>query len=371
MGESFIKSLPLPEFSLWKKMQGKKPLISFELELSARCNNNCRHCYINLPAMDKKAKSRELSLEDLKEIADDAVSLGALWCLLTGGEPLLREDFFDIYLALKRKGLLVSLFTNATLITEEHVRIFKKYPPRNIEVSVYGVTEETYEQVTRRPGSFEAFRRGLDLLLEGGINVCLKAMALRSNRDELADIARFCKDKTKDYYRFDPFLHLRYDHNTVRNAEIIAERLSPAEIVALERSDPERFQTLKKNCNDFIFTENPHYTCDHILHCGAGNSSFVLSYDGLFRLCSSLWHPECVYDVSKGSLSEAFLNFVPHVRGFQSKRKDFLETCHTCRLINLCMWCPANTYLETGELDAPVDYFCEVAHARAKMLEKA
>ena len=141
MSESIVSSIPLPEFSLWEKMQDKRSAISFEIEITARCNNNCRHCYINLPADDKVAKENELSFEEIKEITDEAVSLGALWCLITGGEPLLREDFFDIYLYFKRKGLLVSLFTNATLITDEHVRLFKKYPPRDIEVSVYGITK--------------------------------------------------------------------------------------------------------------------------------------------------------------------------------------------------------------------------------------
>ncbi|MCJ7546627.1 MAG: radical SAM protein [Deltaproteobacteria bacterium] len=370
MGKSFIGSLSLPHLPLWEKLKDKRQLISFELELTARCNNNCRHCYINLPAGDQEAKKRELSLEGLQEIADEACSLGALWCLLTGGEPLLREDFFDIYLALKKKGLLVSLFTNATLLTKEHVRFFRQYPPRDIEVSVYGVTKETYEQVTRRPGSFEAFCRGLDLLRAGGIKVRLKAMALRSNSHELAAIARFCRAQTMDFYRFDPFLNLRYDHDTIRNAEIIAERLAPEEIVNLERSDPERFQSLKKHCDDLIFPRDHTYACDHLFSCGAGNGSFVLSYDGLFRLCSSLWHPDCVYDLKDGSLREAFLSFVPRVHELQSHRREFLASCHGCQFINLCMWCPAHASLETGELDAPVDYFCRVAHARAEMLQE-
>ena len=54
--------------------------------------------------------------------------MGALWCLLTGGEPLLREDFAEIYLGLKRLGLLVSVFTNACLVTPEHVELFQKVP---------------------------------------------------------------------------------------------------------------------------------------------------------------------------------------------------------------------------------------------------
>ena len=167
----------------------------------------------------------------------EAADLGAVWCLLTGGEPLLREDFADVFLGLKRLGLLVSVFTNACLVTPEHVELFRQYPPRDVEVSVYGATAATYEAVTRRPGSYDAFVRGLELLLAGGVHVRLKAMALRSNGHELDEIARFCRAHTRDYYRFDPLLHLRFDGDPARNDEIRGERLTPAEIVAFERAD--------------------------------------------------------------------------------------------------------------------------------------
>jgi radical SAM protein with 4Fe4S-binding SPASM domain len=370
VSESVVSSIPIQEFALWEKIKDKRALVSFDLELTARCNNNCRHCYINLPVNHKKAKEKELSVEEIKEIAEQAVSLGALWCLITGGEPLLRPDFENIYLTLKKLGLLVSVFTNATLIKEEHIALFRKYPPRDIEVTIYGVTQDTYERVTRKPGSFNAFMHGLDRLFKSDIKVRLKAMALRSNLDELPQIADFCRKHTKDYFRFDPFLHLRFDRNSERNQEIISERLSPAETVVLERSDPQRFESLKKGCDKFIVPEFSKHECNHLFHCGAGNGSFSLSYDGHLRLCSSLWQPDSVYDLKKGSLIDAWQNFIPKIRDIRSDRRGFLENCRVCPLINLCLWCPAHAYLETGEMDAPVDGFCQVAHARADALKK-
>lgn len=366
-----VSSLPLQELPLWDKMRIKRDLISFDLELTARCNNDCRHCYINIPVGDGTARDNELSFEDIGEIGDEAVSLGALWCLITGGEPLLRDDFFDIYVCLKRKGLLVSVFTNATLVTDDHVRLFLEYPPRDIEVSVYGVTKDTYERVTRRPGSFSSFMRGLDLLTENGIQVRLKAMALRSNISELPEIAAFCRERTKDYFRFDPFLHLRFDGDLTRNREIESERLFPEEIVALERIDGDRFRSLEEECDKLIVPEFAQVASTQLFLCGAGEGSFVLSCDGLFRLCSSLWHPDCVYSLRKGSLTDAWHNFVPMVRDMRSNRKEFLEKCRVCPIINFCMWCPAHAYLETGEIDAPVEYFCKVAHARVDALKNA
>jgi radical SAM protein with 4Fe4S-binding SPASM domain len=370
MKKSYISSIALPEFALWDKIKSRRSLISFELELTARCNNNCRHCYINLPAGDNTAREKELTISEINRLADEAVSLGACWCLLTGGEPLLRRDFPDIYLLLKKKGLLVSVFTNANLITGEHIKLFRRYPPRDIEVSVYGVTEETYEAVTRTPGSYKTFMRGLQLLTNGEVKIRLKAMMLRSNFHEFAKISGFCRQKTKDYYRFDPFLHLRYDRDPERNRDIQAERLTPEEIVKLETSDPERFKVLENNIHSYIRTDKEEKTDNRLFLCGMGNGSFVMGSDGLFRLCSSLNHPDFRYDWRNGNLEEAWNRFTPRVVETRAEENPMTLECKICPIINLCLWCPAHAHLETGNLDRKVDYFCRVAHARAKNLDK-
>jgi radical SAM protein with 4Fe4S-binding SPASM domain len=363
--------LEIQQFPLWDKLKDKRIPLSFDLEVTARCNNDCRHCYINLPAGDRTAVARELTVAEIGDIAAQAVKLGAVWCLVTGGEPLLRPDFADLYLTLKRKGLLVSVFTNATLVDEELVGLFKKYPPRDIEVTVYGVTRETYEAITHRSGAFDKFMRGLNLLLESGVHVRLKAMALQSNLQEQAAIAAFCRARTKDYFRFDPQLHLRYDGDAVRNELIRAERLTPTQVIALENADQQRMDSLRNNCDTFINAEFAQYSGDHLFHCGAGNGSFSVSYDGRFRLCSSLWAPGTTYDLRAGTLSEAWHDFVPRVRDLRSQRQEFLESCRSCALVNLCLWCPAHAHLETGALDGTAPYFCAVTHARAEMLQES
>ena len=362
-------TLEIQQFALWSKMEARRLPLSFDLEVTPRCNLDCRHCYINLPAGDRAARARELSLAEIDRIAGQAVKLGALWCLITGGEPLLRGDFTDLYLMLKRKGLLLSVFTNACLVTEEHVKLFRRYPPRDIEVTVYGATAETYERVTRRPGSHAAFRRGLELLLDSGVKVRLKAMALRSNVHELPEIAAFCRQHTTDYFRFDPLLHLRYDGDPIRNAEIRAERLSPAEVVAIEQADAERAEYLRKDCDELIIPELCDMGCDHLFHCGSGTGSFTVSYDGRFRLCSDLCQPDCTYDLRQGTLAEAWSDLVPRVRDLRSRSQEFLTKCRRCPIVNLCLWCPARAHLETGQMDAWVEYFCQVAHARAAALQ--
>jgi radical SAM protein with 4Fe4S-binding SPASM domain len=364
MSQTFVTAVDIHDLGLGGRARGSHPL-SFDLEVTARCNLDCRHCYINRPAGDHEARSKELSLAQITRIAREAVAMGALWCLVTGGEPLLREDFLEIYLMLKRLGLLVAVFTNASLVTPRHVEVFRRYPPRDVEVTVYGATQATYERVTRRPGSFAAFRRGLDLLLAGGVPVRLKAMVLKSNLHELDEISRFCRKRTKDFYRFDPLLHLRYDGDPERNEAIRRERLAPEEIVAIERADRERFGALVRQCGPLARPASPNTAGNRLFHCGAGEDGFAVGYDGAFRLCSGLCHPDTIYDLCAGTLAEAYRQVVPRVRGMVSDRPEFLDHCRGCRLADLCLCCPAHAALETGRMDGWVPYYCACAHARA------
>ncbi|MBU4267948.1 MAG: radical SAM protein [Acidobacteria bacterium] len=380
--------IDIQDLGIWKTVRQKRIPLGFDLELTARCNLNCRHCYINLPATEFRTAANELKTKEIYRIAEQAVELGALWCSLTGGEPLLRPDFKDIYLALKKLGLLVTVHTNATLVGDEQVELFRNYPPRDIEVTVYGTSAETYERVSRIPGSYERFRKGLQRLIDGRVKVRLKAMALRSNLNEMKDIAKFCRKQTKDYFRFDPLLHLRIDRNQERNVEIMAERLLPVEVARLEREDPERFDSLMKGCgrliepirSDHSYDEclacSKSSTCEHfdrmtrLITCGAGNSGFYIAHDGSFRLCASLCTPGTTYDLRNGTLKEAWEKFAPAIRDLRIDKGGLLKKCHSCAIINLCMNCPALAYLETGVMEEPVTYFCEVARARRKNLEE-
>lgn len=364
-----MKTVKLPDSDLVRKLEQRALPASINFELTARCNNNCRHCYINLPEHDEAARRRELSFAEIEDIADQALQCGALWCLLSGGEPLLRPDFNDIYLMLKKKGLLVSVFTNACLITESQVELFKAYRPRDLEVTVYGLSEETYERVSGVKGSYRRFRRGLELLLANGIAVSLKAIAIRSNVHELDQIAAFCAAHSSKPFRFDPFLHLRYDFDEKRNRMIRAERLSAEEVTRIELGNPERRKSLEKSCEKLILTER-HSEDGRLFSCGVLQSGFEISYDGQLRLCGPLWHPDFVRDLRTMPLLRAYREIAAKVQQARSSNPEFITKCNNCNIINLCLFCPAHSYLETKKLDDPAEVFCKTAHARATALRE-
>jgi len=94
-GNPYIVRLSSQGSPLWETT--RPILMELDIELTERCNNNCIHCCINLPADDLMAKERELSTSAIKGILKEAASLGCLSVRFTGGEPLLREDFEELY----------------------------------------------------------------------------------------------------------------------------------------------------------------------------------------------------------------------------------------------------------------------------------
>jgi radical SAM protein with 4Fe4S-binding SPASM domain len=126
-----------------------------------------------------------------------------------------------------------------------------------------------------------------------------------------------------------------------------------------------------KKCDELISTEGEGKD-DYVFNCGTGKGDFTISYDGKFKLCSSLCNPALTYDlrIKGNTVKDGFKKLLPLVFGLRSGNKEFLERCCSCTIGNLCICCPAHAWIESGQLDKPIDYFCDVAHARAAALMK-
>jgi len=363
--DSYVARLTINKASLWKN---KSPLLGrLDMELTERCNNNCAHCYINLPADDLPAKKKELSADEIKQILKEAVSLGCMTVRFTGGEPLLRGDFEELYIFTRKSGLKVILFTNATLITPHLAELFSHIPPlEKIEVTVYGMKKSSYEAVTRVDGSFEAAWRGINLLLEKKIPFVVKGVLLPSNKNEIEEFETWAAtipwmDKPPSYSMFFD-LRCRRDEQkknlTIRNYRFSAE----AGLKILTRRKEEYMKGMKEFCSKFMRPAG-----DKLFSCDSGHGGCVDAY-GKFRLCMTLRHPDTVYDFKKGSFKDALSNFFPKLREIKATNPDYLNRCAKCFLKGLCEQCPAKSWMEYGTLDTPVKYFCEIAHAQARFL---
>jgi len=360
----YCEKLNRAEVKLW---QSKRPVLeNLDIELTERCNCNCIHCYINLPADDRNALRRELSTEEVKEILRQATLLGCLRVRFTGGEPLLRDDFSEIYTAARRLGLRVALLTNATLITPEIARLLASIPPLEpIEITVYGMERESYEAVTRTPGSFQAAWQGIHLLLAEGIPFIVKGALLPPNRLEVERFEQWAS--TIPWMDKPPLYSLLFDLRARRdsmekNRHIRALRISPEDLVEfLSRRREEYLKQVRAFCSRF--TQPPG---NRLFPCGAGVGGACADAYGAFQMCLLLRHPDTVYDLKKGSLRHAIEEFFPKVREIKARDHEYLNRCARCFLNGLCEQCPAQSWMENGTLDTPVEYLCEITHAQAR-----
>jgi radical SAM protein with 4Fe4S-binding SPASM domain len=351
--------------TLWKK---KAPLLrSIDFELTERCNNNCIHCCINLPENDDSARKKELSTKDWFSLIDQAAELGVLTVRFTGGEPLLRGDFIELYLYARRTGMKVLIFTNACLITPELADLFFKIPPlEEIEISAYGMKRDSYESVTRKRGSFDEYRKGLHLLLERNIPFIVKGTLFPETRDEKEEFITWASTIPwmDSFPSFAMFLELRHRRDSkIKNKRIKDLRISPKEGLKILTLKPSLYKKESARfCNTFL--EEPN---NNIINCNFHNSLCIDAY-GKIQFCLALRHPETVFDFREHSLNDVLTQFIPEFRKQKSRNPDFLNRCGKCFLRSLCEQCPAKSWSEHGSIDQPVDYVCEIAHEQARYL---
>jgi radical SAM protein with 4Fe4S-binding SPASM domain len=324
------------------------------LELTHRCNNRCRHCFNNLRLDDAPALGRELSTVEVSGILEEAAALGCVWVLLTGGEILLRPDFTEIYDHARRLGLLVTLFTNGTLVTPELADHLARHRPFSVEITLYGATPETCERVTGAPGSFGACLRGIRLLRERGLPLKLKSTVSALNRHEVEAMRRLAEEELGLPFRFDALLNARCDGRPGP----LGLRLSAEEVVALDLADPARAEALR----EFAAATHPGGTVSALYPCGGASHSFAVDPYGRLRACAI--SPGKGFDLRTASFREGW----ELLAGLRALKLDADAVCRSCALRALCGMCPANGELECGDPHRPVDFLCRVAHLRALVL---
>ncbi|MFH1093585.1 MAG: radical SAM protein [Candidatus Omnitrophota bacterium] len=353
MGNSCLLRASYTEFTMQihKNAFANSIPIDGVLELTQRCNLACGHCYC---VADHTRP--EMGFEQICSLLDELSDAGCLWLLLSGGEPLLREDFKDIYLYAKKKGFIISVFTNATLITDDIIDFFKQYAPFVVEVSLYGSTQKTYAKVTGVPNSFRSCMDGISMLVKAGVSLKLKTTLTKDNVHELKQMEKIAADLGVEF-RFDAMLHPKLD----RNKSSQKVRLSASDVVDLDEEDAQR----KKEWEKVWQTLGPSQKQDKLFNCGAGVSSFHIDPYGMLRACDMVRVP--AYKLC-GPQRMSFQQAWPGLAQLKFERSGALNKCNECRLANICEQCPGWAYLEHGNYESKVDYLCEIAKIRAERM---
>lgn len=354
----------IPETSFFLSRITAPALREIDIELTERCNNRCIHCYINRPEDDTDARAREMETGFVLDLLRQAADLGCLSVRFTGGEPLLRADFREIYIAARRLGMRVTIFTNARLITPELSDLFEKIPPgRPIEVSVYGMRPDSYDSTAGVRGAYHEYKNGVARLLHYGIPFMITGV-FPENRHEFPVLEAWASslpDMEKPGLLLNFELRARRD-NPQKNRIIAKFRLAPSEIVAECSKDPNYLREMRQFCSKFLRPAD-----DRLFSCGAGLKICVDSY-GFAQMCLLLRHPDTTMNLRQTSLESVLSHHFVKFRELRGTDNEYLRRCAVCFIRGLCDQCPAKSWMEHGSLDTPVEHLCDTAHVTARYL---
>ena len=355
-----LPSVQLTEL-LYQKASRRLLPLSGTFELSPVCNFACRMCYVRMTAGQVKAHSRPiLTLDDWRRIAREARDQGMLYLLLTGGEPFLGPEFRTLYEELVDMGFLISINTNGSLIDEEAIRWLRKRPPRRINITLYGGSDETYQRLCLAKGVFGRVDRAIRGLKEAGISVKLNCSLTPYNEadlDQMMDYAEqngLVMDVTS--YMFPP---IRRDEGSVG---VNDSRFTPEEAatyrlrVYRRQSSPEQYKKLLRDILDgYVDPPGLDEGCvdpvDGKIRCRAGKASFWITWDGFMTPCGMMPAPKV--DLMQSDFSSAWAELTRISGALQLS-----GLCEKCPNVKICHPCAAMAVAETGDPAGIPQYLC-------------
>lgn len=363
---------PLTEFMFAKANREKIP-ISGTFELTPVCNFSCRMCYVHKTAREAAEHPRPvLTLEQWMRIAEEARKEGMLYILLTGGEPLLWPDFWILYENLCRMGFIVSVNTNGSLIDSHAIECFKRNPPRRINISLYGVSDSTYEALCQVKGMFSRVDRAITGLQEAGITVKLNGTLTPYNVCDLEAMVDYAEKRKlilqTTTYMFPPIR---------RNPSMVGrnERFSPDEAAfyqlecyRLQYGEEKYISYLERIREGFVDPPGLDEACrdpvDGKICCSAGRAAFWVTWDGWLTPCGMMPEPRidlasCPFDQVWKEITEICAELCTS------------GICIKCPNQNICHACAAMALTETGRISGIPRYLCEVSGEMKRIANQA
>ncbi|PYZ79204.1 radical SAM protein [Citrobacter koseri] len=313
-----------------------KNLTSATIEIITSCNFKCPHCYL-----DNKTSSG-ISVDEWKSVINKLMLKGCRKLIITGGEPLLYKEFISLYTFIHQQGIEISLFTNASLMTEKHFELFGKYPPSSVSVSIYGKNNREIRNFSKnKRASLDKIMSNIARLEQLGITIYKGLTLCKSISVSSSDLAFFSENKIEINTYLIPSLN--YQNN-------LGERLEPNEIVQIE-NNLEMKRTIQ---GDIISIDN----LDYFKKCSGGHSSLFVDQFGLASICAVYRKKQC--NIVDRNINDVWaeLNSISE----QLHKIYYDSKCGQCVLNAACRNCPAYMDLEHDEYKN--EYLCDLASAR-------
>lgn len=351
---------------LLRQARMQKSPINGSIELLPLCNMNCKMCYVRLSRAEMEAQGTMRTWEEWLEIGRQMKESGVLFLLLTGGEPLLFPNFKDLFVALKKMGMVLTINTNGTLIDEEWADFFAQYKPRRINITLYGSNAEIYRDLCQSADGFEKTTRAIRLLKDRGVDVKISGSAAKANENDLENIIRLGHSMNAPVFVDTYMMAATREREKPYDFQSRLDPISAARIrvrsLELEMT-PEAFRTYRDqaiwDADHFV----PGEEKEEQITCMAGWCSFSVNWQGFLQPCVILQEPHA--NVFEHGFKQAWKMVSEQAQQLKSASK-----CSICALRHLCRTCVAAGLTETGKHNGVPDYMCQYAAETLRLLRE-
>ena len=324
-----------------------------------KCNLNCKHCYSDAGGLSRQ----ELSTSEAMKVVDQIADFGVTSLAFSGGEPLMRTDFFEVATRAVESGLYVSLATNGTLLNKERVRILKKIGLNYVEVSLDGANSKTHDAFRGKTGSFDQALKGLENCVKEDICTCLAVTATKNNLAEIPSVLDLAEKmgierftlfnfvptgRGKDMLELDPSPEEREEV-----LEFLRKKLSEGSRIAILTTAPQlaRVALQVPSTQEDIVVPFAHMEsatiskkakalADFIGGCGAGRFYCAVSPEGSVQPCVFL--PITVGNLKTEKLEDIWFN--SSVFNDLRDREKLKGRCGRCEFKFVCGGCRARAF---------------------------
>lgn len=341
--------------------------VAGNFELTARCNFNCPMCYVHMSEEQVRASGKELSARQWLTLAREARDKGMIFVLLTGGEPLVRKDFFEIYRGMKEMGLLISINTNGSMLRGQVLEEFLKDPPFRFNISLYGGCNETYQKMCGIP-AYDRVKENIRTLRSAGVEVSLNLSITPYNFQDLeriyADALELGVNVKASSYMY-PSVRVNGEQfgcgNRLSAREAARYSVAWDELRFTDEEFTLRAENMLKKVADV--REGCPVEPGEGVTCRAGSTSFWVTWDGKMMPCGMMTKP-VVYPEEVG-FSAAWEELKTETRKIRMP-----TGCANCENKEICAVCAAVCFTETGRFDGVPAYVCEKTREQLRITQE-
>lgn len=318
-------------------MEQKRYPVQSNFELTPRCNFNCKMCYVHLSPEEIAPRGRELTTAEWIKLGEQAVDAGTFSLTLTGGEPLMRPDFAEIYEAYSEMGFWITLQTNLSKMDEKIIALLEERPPKLIKSTLYGATDETYEKVCGVKNGLQKVRKGIEYVQHADIPLTLVSTVIQDNWDELNEIYQLAADYGIQLQHTNNVLDSRRNnnHDSILSSRILYEDLDKEEKEKVHFKEHPAIHTPLELCGNYK------------------NGGYWILWNGNMSLCA---HMKMDYQPLENSIEECFYTMFRDLESIYPK-----GSCDKCDNNIYCRACPAALYVEQIKLGTEK---CKTMHSR-------